>query len=74
MKNKEYITQTEMQSLHFPLTVMRTLKSRIHFKGKTTEEKEEILAFFNQSLGNAHFVWNTLLNHSQQHYFDYMPL
>lgn len=74
VKNKECVTQTEMQSLHFPLTVMRTLKSRIHFKGKTPEEKEEILAFFNQSLGNTRFVWNTLLNYSQQHYFDYMQL
>ena len=74
VKNKENITQTEMQKLHFPITVMRTLKSRIHFKGKTPEEKEEILTFFNQSLGNTRFVWNTLLNLSNKHYFDYMQL
>jgi transposase len=74
VKNKATITQTEMQKLHFHLTVMRTLKARIHFKGKTLEEKEEILTFFNQSLGNARFLWNTLLNRSQQHYFDYTQL
>mgnify|MGYP000467485012 CR=1 FL=1 len=74
VKNKENITQTEMQKLHFPITVMRTLKARIHFKCKTPEEKEEILTFFNQSLGNTRFVWNTLLNLSNKHYFDYLTL
>ena len=74
VKNKENITQTEMQKLHFPITVMRTLKARVHFKCKTPEEKEEILTFFNQSLGNTRFVWNTLLNLSNKHYFDYLTL